>query len=113
MQQSHTQTDQFQSARSGNANSDMAAGRGAQQTLQSPDNGTTQEPSKLLAATADANYKLTMEQAEGERDAAMMKCDGMTMDQQKTCRDRAAAAFATAQAQAENARNTRTPADSD
>ncbi len=110
MQQSQTQTDQYRSATSANTAGNLASNSDSQQDTQGSGSATPQ-PSKLLAATADANYKLTMEQVAGERDAAMKQCDGMTMEQAKSCRDRAAAKFARAQAQAENARNARTPAD--
>ena len=113
MQQSQNQTDQYRSAASATTEGDLASNSDSQQSTRASGGGAAQEPSKLLAATADASYELTMEQLAGERDTAMKQCDGMTMEQAKSCRDRAAAAFERALAQAENARDARTPADSE
>ena len=55
----------------------------AVEEIQEADRDTTRAQSDLQKATADANYKLALEQASGERDIAVKKCEAMASDLQK------------------------------
>jgi hypothetical protein len=58
--------------------------------------------SELASATAEANYKMAIEQASDDAEAALKQCDeGLTGELQTGCRDHATAAYASAQARAE------------
>lgn len=58
--------------------------------------------SELARATAEANYKMAIEQASDDAEAALKQCDEvLTGELQKGCRDNASAAYASAQARAE------------
>ena len=81
----------------------------ALEDIQEADRDTTQAQNTLLKATADANYKLAMEQASGEREVAAKKCESLASDLQIACKDRAGADFATTQGQAEASRAANTP----
>ena len=86
-----------------------AARNDALEDIQDADHKTTQAQGALLKATADANYKLAVEAASGEREVAATKCESMASDLQKACKDRAGADFAAAKTQAEANRSAKTP----
>lgn len=68
---------------------------------------TAEAQSDLLKATADANYKVAMQQASNDAAKALKQCDDtLTGDLQKGCKDRATANYTTAQARADADRNT-------
>ena len=92
------------------ATSKMTSARNdARDSVQDADRKTSQAQAELLQATADANYKVAIEQASGARDIELKKCEGLASDQQTACKDRAIADFSLAQAQAEKSRSTQTP----
>ncbi len=67
---------------------------------------TAAAQSDLLRATAEANYKMALQQVSNDAAVALQQCDELTSDLQKGCRDHAAADFATARARAEANRTT-------
>lgn len=91
------------------ATSELTSARNdAQDSIQDANRKASQAQAELMQATADANYKMAIEQASGARDIELKKCEGLASDQQATCKDRAIAQFSIAQAQAEKSRSTQT-----
>lgn len=87
-------------ARKDAVNEITAARTDAQGTIHDANHEAVQAQSDVIKATADAEYKLAMEQAANDHNVALKQCDGLTGDPQKTCRDHANAEFADAQARA-------------
>ena len=57
---------------------------------------------ELARATAETNYKMAIDQASDDAEAALKQCDEvLTGELQRGCRDHATAAYASAQARAE------------
>jgi hypothetical protein len=90
----------------------MSARKDAQQTMQNADRKEVQAKADLMTADADANYKLAMEQATGDHDVAMKRCEALVGEPKQSCKDRANAEFAEAQARAHEERAQHTPAQS-
>lgn len=81
----------------------------AQATVEDADRKAADAQSDVLKAAADATYKLAMEQAAGDHEVALKKCEALIGDSRKSCRDRANADYTNAEARAYEGRATHTP----
>jgi hypothetical protein len=90
----------------------MSARADAQATMRDADRKSVQAQADMITAEADANYKLAMEQADGDHDVALKRCEALVGEPKQSCKDRANAEFAEAQARAYEDRAQHTPAQS-
>jgi hypothetical protein len=88
-----------------------SARKDAQKEIQDAGRDAAQAQADEQQAAADATYSLAMERTAGERDVALEKCEALTNDQRKTCKERASAEFAAAEAKAEQDRAAQVPLD--